>query len=137
MRKKAIIYCRVSSDKQVREGHGLESQEKRGRDFAKSKKYQVVKVVHEKGVSGGKVDRPELNNLIDFLVINEGPFIVIFDDISRLARGVDTHRLIIKAIKEAGAEIYCLNMKIGGDNPEDLLAETIVAATKEYERLSN
>ena len=50
--QKAIIYCRVSSDRQVKEGNGLDSQEKRCRDFAISKGYLVEKVFHEEGIKG-------------------------------------------------------------------------------------
>ena len=40
----AIIYCRVSSSRQVQEGHGLDSQESRCRNYAKLKGYPVVAV---------------------------------------------------------------------------------------------
>ncbi|MEI6092951.1 MAG: recombinase family protein, partial [bacterium] len=36
-----VIYCRVSSERQVTEGHGLEGQEKRCRDYAEHKGYKV------------------------------------------------------------------------------------------------
>ena len=36
----AVIYCRVSTVKQVNEGHGLESQESRCREHAEAKGLQ-------------------------------------------------------------------------------------------------
>ncbi|MEO1405118.1 MAG: recombinase family protein [Pseudomonadota bacterium] len=48
----AIIYCRVSSTKQVAEGSGLESQEHRCRQYADAKGYEVA-VVFPADVSGG------------------------------------------------------------------------------------
>lgn len=55
--KKAVIYCRVSSDKQVREGNGLAGQEKRCRDYAHYHNYDVEKVFRDEGISGGIIER--------------------------------------------------------------------------------
>ena len=44
---KSIIYCRVSSDRQVREGHGLDGQELRCRAFARERGYEVVGVFRD------------------------------------------------------------------------------------------
>ena len=41
---KAVIYCRVSGAKQVREGDGLVSQENRCREYATYKDFDVVEV---------------------------------------------------------------------------------------------
>ena len=135
--KKAIIYCRVSSQKQVDEGHGLESQEKNCRNYSISKGYTVDKVFHEGAVSGGDFNRPEMNKLIEYLTFNRGDFVVIFDDISRLARDVNIHRLLVKSIQNTGAEIDCIGTVVGSNVPSDILVETMIAATKEYERLNN
>ena len=135
--KKAVIYCRVSSQRQVDEGHGLESQEKSCRSYADSKDYSVDKVFYEGAVSGGDFDRPEMNKLIEYLTFNNDEFVVIFDDISRLARDVNVHRLLVRSIRDAGAEIDCISTVVGSDTPSDILVETMIAATKEYERLNN
>ena len=37
--RKTVIYCRVSSDRQVREGHGLQGQEQRCRAYAQAHGY--------------------------------------------------------------------------------------------------
>ncbi|MCG8604369.1 recombinase family protein, partial [bacterium] len=42
--KKAVIYCRVSSKKQKKDGHGLDSQEHRCRQYADARGYQVEAV---------------------------------------------------------------------------------------------
>jgi site-specific DNA recombinase len=64
---KAVIYCRVSSGKQVSQGHGLESQEMRGREYATRKGYHVVAVFLDEGVSGGLRDRPGTSELLAYL----------------------------------------------------------------------
>jgi len=135
--KKAVIYCRVSSQKQVDEGHGLESQEKNCRNYAISKGYVVDNVFHEGAVSGGDFDRPEMNKLLEYLTINNDEFVVIFDDISRLARDVSVHKMLVHSIRGAGAEIDCIGTVVGSDAPSDIFVETVMAAAKENERLVN
>ena len=84
--KNAILYCRVSSVAQVEEGHGLESQETRCREYAKRKSYNVVETFFERAVSGGVADRPSFNSMLDFIKRQQGGVVVIIDDISRFAR---------------------------------------------------
>ncbi|MFB2553038.1 recombinase family protein [Ensifer soli] len=55
-RQKAVLYCRVSSAKQRIDGHGLASQERRCRDYAAMKGYEVVEVFRD-DVSGGHPQR--------------------------------------------------------------------------------
>src|SRR5579883_2567136 len=92
MTKKALIYCRVSSERQVVDGNGLGSQEQRCRVYANSKGYEVERVFADEGVSGGLFERPAMKGLIDYLDkhITEN-YIIIFDDLARLARDLEVH----------------------------------------------
>lgn len=60
----ALIYCRVSSLKQMREGHGLSSQETRCREYAALKGYEVFDVYQDEGVSGSLINRPGMHALL-------------------------------------------------------------------------
>ena len=77
MNKKAIIYCRVSSQRQVDEGHGLEGQEKSCRNYAISKGYTIDRVFHESAVSGGDFSRPAMNELIEYSALSNNKFRVM------------------------------------------------------------
>jgi site-specific DNA recombinase len=134
--KKAIIYCRVSSDKQAREGHGLEGQEKRCRDFAFYNEFEVEEIFKDQAVSGGLIDRPGMQALLDYVIKRGGEYAIIVDDINRFARDVVAHFTLKKAIKDAGCELFCVNMKLE-DNPEGHFIETIMAASAELERNRN
>jgi len=50
--KKAVGYCRVSTEEQVNTGFGLESQERAIRAFAESQGYELVTIIHDAGISG-------------------------------------------------------------------------------------
>ena len=85
--QKAIIYTRVSSARQVKEGDGLGSQEQRCRKYAINCGYKVLRVFKEQGESGGLFDRTEMQKLLSFLgEYNkrnpEEKVVVIFDDLN-------------------------------------------------------
>ena len=57
MQEDAVIYTRVSSLRQVREGNGLGSQETRCRGYADVKNYNVCAVFSD-DITGGTDERP-------------------------------------------------------------------------------
>jgi len=132
----AVIYCRVSSSKQVREGHGLEGQEKRCHDYASSHNYDVIEVFREKGISGGVTERPAMRRMLDFLEEQSGPTIVIIDDIKRLARDVTGHFVLRAEIGTRQGIMESPSHRFE-ETPIGKLVESIFASTAEYERNEN
>jgi site-specific DNA recombinase len=135
---KAIIYCRVSSERQVKEGHGLEGQELRCRKYAEVHGYEVAAVFRDEGVSGGVIDREGMQQVLDFLDRLTGgeERVVIIDDIKRLARDIIGHFTLRKAIQARRARLESPSHKFG-DEPEEIFVESIMAATAELERNQN
>ncbi len=133
---KAVIYCRVSGGKQVKEGNGLSSQESRCREHARYQEWEVIGVFHESAVSGGLLDRPAMNRMRDFLESQKSKIYVIVDDISRWARETQYHFALKKAIQDSGGILISLNQKLE-DTPEGKFIETIYAANAELERSRN
>ena len=135
---KAIIYCRVSSDRQVKEGHGLQGQEQRCRGYAENHGYDVVKVFKDEGVSGGVIDREGMQKLLDYLDTHshKDDYVVIIDDLKRLARDITGHFTLRRAITSRKAAIESPSHKFG-EGAEDIFLESILAATAELERNQN
>lgn len=100
---KAVIYCRSASTNQLKGDCNIKAQEKRFREFAKYKNYEIVQTFHDHDLSGNFVDRPGITKLLSFLKSNysHSPHVVIIDDISRLARDLQTHADLKKAISNA------------------------------------
>lgn len=136
--KSAIIYCRVSSQRQVNEGDGLGSQELRCRNYALAKGYKIEKVFEEKGISGALFDRPAMKELLAFLDKNSHKeYIVIFDDLKRFARDYSVHlKLKMELIKARGATLECLNFNFE-NTPEGEFVEGVLALQGELERKQN
>ncbi len=132
----AVIYCRVSSDKQVRHGHGLDGQEARCAAYARERGLDVVNVFRDEAISGRLENRPAFNRLISFIEASEDNFVVVIDDLNRLARDVVVSRALKLLIKGSGSALACVNFEFE-DSPENNYFETIVVATGEYERRKN
>ena len=135
---KAVIYCRVSSKSQEEEGHGLESQETRCREHARSKGYAVEAVFPDTITGGGDfMKRPGMVALLSYLDAQPHEnYVVIFDDLKRFARDTRFHLDLREAFRTRGATIECLNFKFD-DTPEGEFIETIMAAQGALERKQN
>lgn len=64
--KNAVIYCRVSSEEQAKEGESLSAQERRCKAYCESKNWSVIRVFIEAGESGRTDDRTQLKKLLAF-----------------------------------------------------------------------
>jgi len=133
---KAVIYCRVSSNRQVREGDGLGGQELSCRQYAQLRGMAVINVFREEGISGGSTDRPEFFRMLDLIKAQKEEVAVIVDDLNRLARDVAIHKTFRALILKNRGDLHCVKMQLS-DSPEGEFTETIVAAVGELERKQN
>ena len=137
-RQPALIYCRVSSTKQKTEGHGLDSQELRCRQYAAQKGYDVEAVFPDDISGGGDfMNRPGMVALLSYLDAKPHEnFVVVFDDLKRFARDRDFHFALRRALAARGAKPECLNFDFQ-DTPEGEFVEAIFAAQGHLEREQN
>lgn len=135
--RQAVIYCRVSSAKQVEEGHGLDSQDTRCREYARARGYEVIRSFHEKAVSGGVMERPAFGTMIAFLKARkvEG-MIVIIDDISRFARDIESHWTLRRTLKSLGGKLESPSITFGEDS-DSILIENLLASVSQHQRRKN
>src|SRR3954471_9712896 len=108
----ALIYCRVSSDRQATEGHGLDGQERRCREYASAHGLRVAAVFRDEGASGGTFDRPALQEMFAFMRRHQHVDIVLFEDVSRIARDMGVHIQILSQITRLGASYQTVNQPI-------------------------
>lgn len=134
----AVIYCRVSTTAQMKKGDGLASQETRCREYAGHKGYDVVQVFRDEGVSGGLIDRPGMQAMLAFLKkYRRGrQHIVIIDDISRLARGLEAHIQLRTSIGDAGGKLESPSIEFGEDSDSQLI-ENLLASVSQHQRQKN
>ena len=138
VRQKVLIYCRVSDTKQKTEGHGLDSQEHRCRQYSALRDYEVEAVFPDDASGGGDfMNRPGMVALLHYLDQHpESRYIVLFDDLKRLARDREFHFKLRQALALRRAGVECLNFKFE-DTPEGEFIEAIFAAQGQLERQQN
>ena len=135
---KAVIYARISSVSQSKKGQGLASQETRCREFARMKGYEVAKVFVDRAVSGGVTNRPGIQNALSYMDENRegGPFVLLIDDISRIARGIRAHLDLRDAIRDVGAGLESPSIEFGEDS-DSILVENLLASVSQHQRQKN
>lgn len=134
--RKAVIYCRVSGAKQVREGDGLASQENRCREYATYKDYDVVEVFQD-DMSGKFERRPAMDRMLAFLRLHpKGSVVVIIDDISRFARNVQAHIGLRQTLSDAGGVLESPSIEFGEDS-DSRLVEHMLASVAQHQREKN
>lgn len=136
--QKALIYARVSSERQKTEGHGLESQEHRCREYASSKGYEIEKVFRDSfSGSGDYTKRPAMSEMLAYMDSKPyNSYMVIFDDLKRLARDTEQYIKLKRALELRRAVVECPNF-VFTSSPEGQYVETIMAATAQLEREQN
>lgn len=132
----AVIYCRVSTKKQAKEGNGLSSQETRAREYAQHRGHKVIGVFTD-DVSGKLAKREGFDEMLAFIRNNRklGP-VVIVDDISRVARDVRNHFDLKQSIFRAGATLESPSIDFGEDS-DSILIEHLLASVSQHQRQKN
>lgn len=114
-----LAYVRVSTVEQNEE-----------RQIEALKKFNIEKWFTEK-VSGKNMDRPKLQEMLDFC--REGDTIYIHD-FSRLARSTKDLLDIVERLKEKDVHLVSNKENIDSSTPQGKLMLTMIAAIYEFER---
>jgi DNA invertase Pin-like site-specific DNA recombinase len=133
MSKNAIIYCRVSTEEQAREGFSLDAQEKFCRNYAKQNDLRVVATFRDEGKSGTSLDRPALKDLLGRCQQDKNIDFVLVQETDRLARNTKDH-LTIKAIfKKADVKLISVAQPMLDESPEGNMIDTILASVNQFQ----
>lgn len=133
-----LVYCRVSSERQKKDGHGLESQEHRARTKASEFGLPVEECFKDSFTGGGDfTKRPAMSALIGRLENNpDKRYMVIIDDLKRLARDIEAHMKLRTLLKSHDVVLKCLSYDLD-ESPEGQFVESVFAAQNELERKQN
>src|SRR5437868_10429632 len=132
-RKRAIIYCRVSTDKQEVDGESLEYQEDKCRRYAELHDMDIVAVLKE--AKSGFIHyslREKLTLARQFVRDGMADMIIVFD-LRRFSRNFVHSAMIFEEIESAGAEIVSVSENIDNSLTVKII-RSIMASTPESER---
>ncbi|WNF35354.1 recombinase family protein [Bacillaceae bacterium IKA-2] len=129
--KKAIIYCRVSTNKEAQHSSLIRQREELI-ELAKKNDYSIYKVIEEK-VSGFEIDREGIFELLEDFKEQNATILLIQDE-TRLGRGNTKMALVHQLLK------YNVRIETVNDDGHLKLSETdtmvlsIVSVVEEYQR---
>jgi DNA invertase Pin-like site-specific DNA recombinase len=131
--KKCLLYTRVSTDEQVREGLSLSVQEKVCSKWARDNGYQVAGVYTDAGKSATTVKgRYGLADLIIHCQKEHIDAVVVLDT-DRLARNPFDHYSIKAELKKTKTEIKSASQPMIDDSPEGNLVDGIMANVNAFQ----
>ena len=129
--KQAIIYCRVSTEKETQES-SLARQESELLELAENLSFHVVKVIKEKA-SGYELNRDGVFEMLDCLKEEQIEAILVQDE-TRIGRG-NAKIALIHCIQKEQVKIYTYSHKGGMELSEsDNMVLQIVGIVEEYQR---
>jgi len=132
----AVIYARVSDVTQTIGADGLRSQEAICREYARHRGYRILHVFSE-DVSGKEATRTEFERMLRFVKAQRGSTTaIIIDDISRLARDVETHWQLRRRVMSAGGELISPSFAFE-ENADGRLIENVLAGAAQHQREKN
>ena len=130
----ALVYVRVSTGRQVVEGHSLDGQERVLVEEA-TRRGSVVEIVREEGKSAKAVsNRPQLLNALNRLDRGDAAALFVLD-LDRLSRSVsDFAKMLDRANRRQWALVVVGLGGIDTSTPEGQMVANILAAAAQYER---
>jgi site-specific DNA recombinase len=133
--KRVAGYARVSTLAQVSEGTSLEDQKAKIQDWCTKEKYELINIYTDGGVSGGSLERPQLQRLL--ADAKEGEFDgVVFTKLDRLGRdNRDLYNLYHELKNERGVDVLCIedpSLNTGGRMGKMFLG--MLGTVAEFER---
>ena len=131
--KKAIIYCRVSTEEQAKEGYSLDAQEKFCRRFAENNNYSISNVYRDEGKSGTTINRPALQEMLSFCQEEKGISAVLVQETDRLARSTGVHITIKTILQNADVRLISVAQPMLDDSPEGNMIDTIIASVNQFQ----
>lgn len=117
-------YARVSTKGQAKDGNSLESQEQQ------LKEYGAVEIYSD-SFTGTKLDRPQLDKLLEKL--QDGDTLIV-TKLDRIARSMTHGSELVTDLISKGIRVHILNIGIMDNTPSSKLIRNIFFSFAEFER---
>jgi len=131
---KAIGYIRVSTEDQAKEGISLDNQRKRIEDYCKYKGFELLEIIEDAGISGGKNKaRPGFVKLLEKIESRDIDAIVLYS-LERLSRDMLTLLTFERLVDEQDIQFHTVEGSIDTSTPDGWLNFAMKAFLGEMER---
>ncbi len=133
--KKAVGYCRVSTDGQVGEDKfGIDSQKEQILEYAKRNDYEILEWFIDEGVSGVKESRPAFDKIIYGDVTNPPYESVIVAKNDRVARDINIYFYYKMMLKKKDIQLISISEDFGQFGVFSNMLEAFTMCVAEMER---
>ena len=133
--EKAVIYARVSSEEQAKHGFSIENQKKVCIEFAEKNGYFVDKVFVDEGKSAKNLERPEIQELMDYCSKKKHNInAVIIWRLDRISRNTTDYHGVLRPLFERKGIRLLSATEANVDTLEGDLMRNIGMSFAEYER---
>ncbi len=134
MKKRVIIYIRVSTSRQAEEGFSIPQQRERLEKYCAAMDWDIANVYIDDGYTGGDMERPGLKSLINAVKTGDGD-IVLVDKLDRLSRSqYDTLYLIQKVFEPAEVTFVSRSENLDTSTPMGKCSLGLMSVFAELER---
>lgn len=125
--KNAVAYVRMSTDKQ---DYSINSQKRTILEYAKNKKYNIIKFFEDSGISGREAEkRPAFMEMIEESKKGYFKYVIIYDS-SRFARNLEQSLVYKSILKKNGVTLISITEPTLDDDSQ-LIADALFGAMNE------
>jgi site-specific DNA recombinase len=130
---KAVIYTRVSTDEQAKNGLSLKGQKDAAIKYCQDGNIEVAALFSDEGESAKTTQRPQLMAALEFCQKNfrDIDYFIIWK-LDRLARNTEDHLFIKALLKKHGVQLKSVTEPIE-DTPTGRLMEVILAGYSQFD----
>jgi len=127
--KTAVIYCRVSTDEQVK-NTSLGQQEKDCRAYCQRNDLKVLELFRDEGETARVADRPEFQRLFFYISQNHVDAVIVWK-LDRFARNNYDQAVYFKQLAESGSDIHSVTEKLD-NTPAGKLMKNMLGSINQF-----
>jgi site-specific DNA recombinase len=129
---KAVLYARVSSERQAEKDLSIPSQLKALRNYALGKNWQIVREFVDEAESARTANRPKFQEMIQCAKQRPTPFdVILVWKLSRFARNREDSIIHKRDLKKHGVSVVSINEQVD-DSPTGQLLEGLIETLDEF-----
>lgn len=129
--KTCYIYCRVSTDRQAKEGYSLDAQKDICRLKAKDLGADILDTFIDEGQTATISERDEFMRMLNQCEKDKVDYIIVYNT-DRFARNTMDHFIIKDKLRKLGTSLISVIQPMLDDSPEGKLMDTFLAGMNQF-----
>lgn len=127
--KNGLIYARVSTEEQAKEGQSIEAQIRLCKNYAQENGIIIAEIHTDEGKSGSNTNRPGLQSMLERVSQDDNINCVLVMDTDRLARNTYDHLSIKALLRKKSVDLISISQPMIDDSPEGRFIDVVLAGT--------